>query len=187
MSKMKISNNAFVYPMPMVLVGVEVDGKANFMPVGWVSRVNNNPPMVLVALGKRHHTNKGIKEHQVYSVNIPSIDLMAKTDYCGLVSGEKIDKANVFTVFTGDLVKAPMIKECPISMECRVVKIVELETNELFIAEIVNAYSEEQYLENNKPDINKINPFVLTMPDNNYWSVGNNLGKAWSLGRKLQE
>jgi flavin reductase (DIM6/NTAB) family NADH-FMN oxidoreductase RutF len=85
MKKVKIENNAFVYPMPMVLVGARVENKANFMAVGWVSRVNFNPPMISVALGKTHYTNEGIHREKTFSVNIPSMELIEKVDYCGLV------------------------------------------------------------------------------------------------------
>lgn len=182
-NRVKINNNAFVYPMPMVLIGVKVEGKPNFMPAGWISRVNAAPPMIAVALGKNHHTNKGIRANQVFSVNVPPKNLMITTDYCGLVSGAKIDKEQLFNVFYGDLENAPMIVECPVNMECKVVQTVELKTNELFIAEIVNAYSEEKFITDGKPDLTKINPFVLTMPDNNYWSIGELLGSAWSVGK----
>jgi flavin reductase (DIM6/NTAB) family NADH-FMN oxidoreductase RutF len=186
MGKITIDRNAFVYPMPMVLVGAVVNEKANFMAVGWVSRVNFNPPMIAVALGKMHYTNKGIHKNKAFSVNIPGMDLMEKVDYCGLVSGEKSDKSEVFDVFYGDLTNAPMIRECPLCMECRLVNAVDLPSNTLFIAEIINTYSEERYLTDGKPDIEKIHPFTLTMPDNNYWKVGERAGKAWSIGRNFR-
>lgn len=182
--KIKINNNAFVYPMPMILIGVEVSGKNNFMPVGWVSRVNAAPPMIAVAMGKNHHTNKGIREHKVFSINIPGSNLIKETDRCGLTSGQKIDKTALFTLFYGDLEKAPMIKECTLNMECKLLQTIELPTNEVFIAEIVNAYSEERYLTDGKPDAKKLDPFTLTMPDNNYWKIGDFCGKAWNIGKE---
>jgi flavin reductase (DIM6/NTAB) family NADH-FMN oxidoreductase RutF len=78
-----------------------------------------------------------------------------------------------------------MIRECPLSLECRLVNAVDLPTNSLFIGEIVGAYSEERYLTEGKPDIKKISPFTLTMPDNNYWKIGGNAGKAWSVGKNF--
>ncbi len=186
-NKIEISNNAFTYPMPMVLVGAIVNDKPNFMPVGWVNRVNANPPLIGVAMGKRHHTNKGIHENEEFSICIPNQDLILKTDYCGLVSGEKQDKSQIFDTFFGELEKAPMITACPICMECRLVQAVELPTNTLFIGEIVNAYSEEKFLTNGKPDITKIKPFTLTMPDDQYWAIGEDLGPAWNIGNKLKK
>ena len=76
MGKIKIDNGAaFLYPMPMVLVGTVVEGKANFMAVGWVSRVNFKPPLLSIALGP-HHTNKGIDENKEFSINIPDVSLI---------------------------------------------------------------------------------------------------------------
>jgi flavin reductase (DIM6/NTAB) family NADH-FMN oxidoreductase RutF len=187
MNKITIDRNSFVYPMPMALVGSVVDGKANFMAVGWVSRVNFNPPMIAVALGKFHYTNMGIHKNKAFSVNIPGIDLMEKVDYCGLVSGEKVDKSKLFDVFYGNLSAVPMIRECPLCMECILFNAVDMPSNTLFVGEIINTYSEECYLTDGKPDIKKMNPFTLTMPDNNYWKVGENAGKAWSIGKRFRK
>jgi len=186
MGKMKINNNAFVYPMPMVLVGSVVNGKVNFMPVAWISRVNANPPLIGIALGP-HHTNKGIEEQKAFSVNIPGISMIEKTDYCGLVSGGKVDKSAFFDVFYGDLKSVPLINECPVCMVCKLYETVKLPADTLFIGEIVEAYSEDRYLTEGKPDIKKINPFMLTMPDNHYWDVGNQVGKAWNIGMRLKK
>jgi flavin reductase (DIM6/NTAB) family NADH-FMN oxidoreductase RutF len=186
MEKLKIDNNAFVYPMPMALVGSVVKGKANFMAVGWISRVNFKPPMIGIALGP-HYTNKGIEEQKAFSINIPEVSMIERTDYCGLVSGSNTDKSEIFNVFYGELKNAPLIKECPICMACKVYQEVRLPFNTLFIGEIVEVYSEDRYLTDGKPDIKKINPFTLTMPDNNYWEVGDNVGKAWSIGKKLKK
>ncbi|HVO68287.1 MAG TPA: flavin reductase, partial [Syntrophales bacterium] len=114
-------------------------------------------------------------------------DLMEKVDYCGLVSGEKVDKSKIFDIFYGDLPNAPMVRQCPLCMECNLVTAVDLPSNTLFIGEIMETYTEERFLTNSKPDIKKINPFTLTMPDNNYWNVGENAGKAWSIGKDFRK
>lgn len=185
MNRIKINNNAFVYPMPMTIVGAEVNGKANFMAVAWVTRVCYQPPLIAVSLNKAHYTNAGVHEHKCFSVCIPDINLMEKTDYSGIVSGKKTDKSALFTVFKGETTGAPMIDECPLCMECKVHSVVDFPTNELFIGEIVGAYIKEEFITDGKPDIKKMNPFVLTMPDNFYWSVGEQLGKGWSIGKNL--
>lgn len=187
MSKKKIGAQAFLYPMPMVVVGSLVKGTPNYLAAAWITRVNFNPPMIGVALGKVHLTNRGIREHREFSINIPNIDGMAAADYVGLVSGMKSDKSWLYTPFYGVLEHAPMIESCPLTMECRVTQIVELPSNEFVIGEIVNAYCDESCLTDDQPDITKIKPFVLTMPDNHYWAVGENAGKAWSVGRKIQK
>ena len=72
MAKTKISEHSFPYPMPMVVLGTLVEGRPNFMAVGWVTRVNFKPPMIAVALGKTHYTNRGIHATGAFSVNIPA-------------------------------------------------------------------------------------------------------------------
>jgi flavin reductase (DIM6/NTAB) family NADH-FMN oxidoreductase RutF len=184
--KNRIDNNAFLYPMPVVLAGSIVNERPNFMTVGWVSRVNYQPPMIAISLGP-HLTNEGILENKAFSINIPDISLMEKTDYCGLFSGRKVDKSQIFDVFYGSLPGAPLIGECPVTMACRLCETVKLPVNTLFIGEIVEAYCDEACMTDGKPDIKKINPFTLTMPDNHYWSVGDDIGKAWSVGTKLKK
>jgi len=183
MSRISIGANV-APPMPTTLVGAMVEGKANFMAVAWVIRVNTKPPMLSVAVHKERHTRKGIVENGTFSVCIPSIDMEEVTDYCGLVSGRKVDKSQLFNVFFGELETAPMIAECPLNMECRLDQILELTTHGLFIGEIVAAYSEERFLTDGDPDIRKINPLLLTLPDRRYWSFGEQAGRAWKDGLK---
>jgi flavin reductase (DIM6/NTAB) family NADH-FMN oxidoreductase RutF len=187
MDKIKIdSDDAFVYPMPMTLIGAVVDGRPNFLAAAWVSRVNFKPAMMMVALGA-HHTNLGIDANGAFSINIPDVSLLEKTDYCGIVSGKKVDKSKLFDVFYGSLAGAPLIRECPLSMACRLNQTVKLPFDTLYIGDVVEVYTEERYLTGGKPDVKKINPFTLTMPDNHYWRVGELAGNAWSAGKKLKE
>jgi flavin reductase (DIM6/NTAB) family NADH-FMN oxidoreductase RutF len=186
MQKMKIDNNAFVYPMPMVLAGAMVAGKANFMAVGWVARVNFKPPLIAIALGS-HHTNKGIEENRAFSLNIPGFALLEKTDYCGLVSGAKTDKSLLFDLFFGQLPGAPLIKQCPLCMACQWYDAKPLPSNTLYIGEIIEVFADADCLTDGQPDIKKLNPFMLTMPDNRYWQVGDFAGKAWSIGKKMKK
>jgi flavin reductase (DIM6/NTAB) family NADH-FMN oxidoreductase RutF len=183
MEKIQINNNAFLYPMPVVLIGTVVDGTPNFMTVAWVSRVNSRPPLVAVAIGKSHHSHKGMQENRQFSVNIPDQKHLEVTDYCGLVSGKQADKSPLFDVIYGHLEFAPMIQQCPVVMECSIVETVNLPVNTLFIGEIVGAYADNGCLRDGVPDIRKIQPITLTMPDNTYWSVGDPIAKAWSAGK----
>ena len=184
MEKVQIGNNFFI-PMPVVLVGTQVKGKANFMTVGWCARANANPPMILCGIGNHHYTPQGIFETKTFSVNIPSSALLEKTDYCGLVSGEKTDKSRVFDVFYGSLGTAPMIRECPVSLECRLETAVPLPTNTLFVGEIMGVYADGNAIKDGKPDFTAIDPLFLTMPDNRYWTLGKRAGDAWSAGKNL--
>lgn len=185
--KIKINNNVFVYPMPVTLLGANVEGKANFMALGWVTRVNSNPPMIGLGVHKSRYTAQGIKENRSFSVNFPGAEMVRETDYCGIVSGKKSDKSDLFEVFYGELGTAPMIKECTLNLECRLIETLELPVHYFFVGEITDAYSEESYMTQGKPDIKKMEPLLLTMPDNSYWTVGEYAGAAWDIGKSLKE
>ena len=186
MKKINIDANTYVYPNPVTLVGVEVDENPNFMALGWISRVNAKPPLIGIGVNRTHYTAKGIQETKTFSVNYPNAEMVEVADYCGIVSGKKVDKASLFEIFYGFLKTAPMISESTLCMECKLIETVELPTNYFFIGEIVASYSEEKYLTDGKLDIKKMNPLLLTMPDNNYWTVGEHAGKAWSIGKNLK-
>jgi flavin reductase (DIM6/NTAB) family NADH-FMN oxidoreductase RutF len=185
MTRIDLGPQGFVYPMPVTLVGADLPGGPNFMPIAWINRVQYNPPRIACGLGKTHATNSGIHEHGEFGVSIPSVDMVAATDWCGLNSASRgADKSEVFSVLRGTLEHAPMIAECPLSLECRVTQVVDLGSHELFIADVVATWTEQRFLDaDGKPDITKVRPFTLTMPDNNYWAVGEKVGDAWSVGR----
>ena len=109
------------------------------------------------------------------------------TDYCGIVSGKRSDKSGLFEIFYGELETAPMIKTCPLCLECRLFDSLDLPTNSIFVGEIVASYTEERFLSDGKPDITKMHPLVLTMPDNRYWTVGDYAGKAWNMGKRFKK
>jgi flavin reductase (DIM6/NTAB) family NADH-FMN oxidoreductase RutF len=186
MGKVIVKKNLFCLPWTQTILGTTLKGKINFMALDWVTRVNFSPPMLGICVNKQNATNEAILDTKEFSVNVPSVDMMEITDYTGLVSGKQVDKSGLFEVFYGELKKAPMINNCPITMECKVVETVDLPTNNLFIGEMINIYSEEVYLTDEKPDYEKIKPFLLTMPDNTFWSLGNPIGKAWNAGKKLK-
>ena len=186
MSKIKVGLNVSI-PMPVSLVGSIGDERPNFMAAGWVTRVNRNPPYLGVGINKAHYTCSGIREKRAFSVNFPPASIVTETDYCGVVSGRSTDKSTIFELFYGEMKTAPMIKKCPLCLECRLVDIYEMPTNSLFIGEIVAAYLEEKYLTKGEPDTKKMNLMILTMPDNNYWSIGEHVGEAWKIGNRLKQ
>ena len=186
MKKLEIGARTFLYPMPITLVGANIHGKPNYLTVAYCGIMNHTPPIISIALGKAHYTNAGIKENGTFSVNIPSGELVEITDYCGLVSGHKVDKSQLFEAFYGKLKTAPMIRECPLNLECKLIQTLDLSIDEVFIGEIVAAYSEDRYLTNGLPDIKKMNPIVFSMHDNNYWKVGEHLARAWNIGKEFK-
>ena len=119
--------------------------------------------LISIGVGKRHYTTRGIRENRAFSVNLPSEDRIRETDYCGVVTGEKEDKASLFTLFYWTLPAAPMIEERPMCMECRVVDIYEVTAYDVFIGEIVETYAREDVLTEGEPDLAKIRPLMFDM------------------------
>jgi flavin reductase (DIM6/NTAB) family NADH-FMN oxidoreductase RutF len=186
MDKINLESTITAYPMPVSLVGAHVDAKPNFLTVAWFTMAGRKPPRIAISLGKGHYTNPGIKEHKTFSVCLPSEDMVELTDYCGIVSGKQADKSEVFDLFYGELKTAPMIKDCPLNMECKLVEIVESGSNEIFIGEIIGIYTEERFLTDGKLDFRKTKPLILSQPDTSYWSLREPVAKAFNIGKNYK-
>ena len=185
MSKILMGPQRLAYPQATVIVGTNVDDKPNFMAVGSCGDANNEPPMISVTIQHPRYTNIGIKQNMTFSVNVPSVDLIRETDYCGIVSGSKVNKAEVcqFGVFYGKLNSAPLIEQCPINLECKVVHTLDLG---FFIGRIEETHITESYLTDGKPDINKIKPFIYVSLDRRYLAFGEVIARAYSVGLELK-
>jgi len=186
--KKKLGGVNVLYPTPTVLAGATVNEKPNFIAIAHIGIMNHaTPEYISLSMAKRHYTNIGIKENKTYSVNIPSESLVAETDYCGIFSGRNTDKSGLFDVFYGELKTAPMIRNCPVNMECRLYDVVDLPTHEVFIGEIVQTYADESVLSNGSVDIARIRPLLFDMSSKKYWSLGRVIADCWNVGKKLKQ
>ncbi len=174
-----------LYPTPATLVGATVDGSPNFLTIAHVGIMD--PGDISIGLSKTHHTNRGIKDHKTFSINVPSTAQVKEVDYCGLVTGKHVDKAHLFDVFYGALKTAPMVAECPINMECRLVKTVDFPKHDVFIGEITATYADDSVLTDGSIDYAKVQPILFTMPDQSYWKLGERFAKPWSVGKELMK
>lgn len=186
MSKISIQPGPFVLPMPVALIGAMVGGKPNFMPAAFMGIMNYDPPLVGAALSPTHHTCRGIEDNGTYSINLPGPELVEATDWCGLHSGEQTDKSKVFEVFTEKLDTAPMIRQCRMTVECRVVRTVEFEVDTVYFGQIVGVYVEEDALRGESPAWEKVAPLIFTFPDKGYWQLGDYVAEAWSIGTEYE-
>jgi flavin reductase (DIM6/NTAB) family NADH-FMN oxidoreductase RutF len=190
MSKKQFGPQPWIFPNPAVLVGTEIDGKPNFAPYAWCGITGGEPPTLAVGVRHERYTLKGIKQNQAFSVNVPSVDLLKETDYCGMVSGAKVDKVKDcgFNVFYGTLAKAPLIEQCPVNLECEVLHILNVGIHALVVGKIVQTHVTEDCLTDNQPDIMKIKPFVYSRgPTARYNAVGDVLGQAFNVGKSLKK
>jgi flavin reductase (DIM6/NTAB) family NADH-FMN oxidoreductase RutF len=174
--------------MPVILVGTMIDAKPNFMVVASCGEANAEPPMISVAVRHHRYSHRGIRENLTFSVNLPSPDLIKETDYCGLVSGAKVDKVAAcnFDVFFGKLDGAPLIAQCPINLECRVVHILTLGSHSLFIGIIEETHVNDAFITSGKVDIDRIKPLMYTMAmTRQYHKLGEAIARAFNVGREL--
>jgi flavin reductase (DIM6/NTAB) family NADH-FMN oxidoreductase RutF len=182
MSKTTIAPGPYLVPMPTVLVGSMVEGRPNFMTAALCAVVNIRPPTIACGLSPKHRTCRGIVETGGFSVNLPTVEQVEITDHCGLVSGDKIDKSELFQTFTGTL-GVPMIVDCPVTAECRLIHRVPLEGDTVYLGEIVSVHADDGVLTNGKLDWSKMRPLIFTFPDGHYWQLGDHVAKAWEIGK----
>ncbi|MGA2028349.1 MAG: flavin reductase family protein [Syntrophobacteraceae bacterium] len=191
MKKITLGPQTLVYPMPAFLIGADVGERPNFMTAAWSGIAASTPPMITLALQHHRYTLKGIRENGVFSVNVPSAELVRETDYCGLVSGtakaDKVKDCN-FTIFYGKLKKAPMIQQCPVNLECKVVHILTLGSHTLLIAQIEEVHVSKDCITDGQPDPAKIDPIMyVTGDDKAYCRIGEKIGPAFKIGLEIKK
>jgi len=181
--KIKVETKNAMYPMPIILVGANVNGKPNFITVAHVGILSFDT--VSLGLGKMHLTNKGIFENNCFSINIPSEDMVVITDYSGLVSGSKVDKSVLFDIEYGTLNTAPLIKNAPVNMELELIECLDYKTHDIFIGKVVNTYAEQSVLLNGKIDLTKVKPMLFDMHQMKYWKLGESFADCWNIGKSF--
>jgi flavin reductase (DIM6/NTAB) family NADH-FMN oxidoreductase RutF len=188
-AKVALGPQTLIYPMPTLLVGANVNDKPNFMTVAWGGIACSEPPMISVGIRHVRYTLKGIHQNNTFSVNIPSIEMVKEVDYCGTESGAKSDKVDIckLKVFYGKLMNAPLIDQCPVNLECKVMHILDLGSHSLIVGKIEETYVSESCLTNGQPDIAKINPLIFApAAGRNYRAIGEIVAKAFSAGLELK-
>jgi len=189
MAKIKIDSAKGPLPLlaayPVAIIGAMTDGKPDFATVAWIGVACSAPPHISTALQHHRYSLKGIKQTMTFSVNIPGAGLVKETDYCGLVSGARVDKVKDcrFKVFYGQSPRTPFIEECAINHACEVVQILNLGSHELIVGRVTESHVSEECLTGGRPDPAKIKPFVFA--GMGYIGLGDYLAKAFSAGQEI--
>lgn len=151
-----------VFPVPSVLVTVydEKKSRSNIITIAWAGNVCSEPPTVSISVRPTRYSNKLLKKEMEFTINIPTEDLLEVVDKCGTVSGRDYDKFEItgLTPEPAKYVKAHHIKECPVSIEAKIKHIINLGVHDLFLAEIVGVFVDEEYIDphGRRPDYGKI-------------------------------
>jgi flavin reductase (DIM6/NTAB) family NADH-FMN oxidoreductase RutF len=149
-----------------------VKGRPNYLVIGYISPFDFGK-YIFFSLYKNRYTRIGIHENRTFSVNIPTEDLLAETEICGSKSGKSFDKGALFDTFYGELKTAPMIRQCPINMECEVKEILDYDPNDGIIGRVVKSYVTAHYLADGKLDWRKVHPIIwATGGDFNFYKLG---------------
>lgn len=172
-------SESFVFPCPLALLTCRgPDGRDNIITLAWVGVACSDPPMVTAAIRPQRFSHPMVMSSGQFVLNIPTKDMLAKTDFCGMHSGRDTDKfaETGFTAVDAEAVDAPVIAECPYAVECRVEHVLRLGTHDLFVARVVAAHADESVVnEKGKLDYEKVDP-VAYCP-HRYFSLGDYLGR----------
>jgi len=178
MSKKLKKPSEALYPTPVVMVScVDKEGNPNIITLAWVGIVCSDPPMIGISIRPSRYSYKLISESDEFVVNIPTVDLAKQTDHCGMVSGRDVDKFKETGLHAkpSSKIKAPLIEECPMNIECKVRQTINLGAHVLFIGEVVAVNVDESILnEKGEIDYSLAKPFVFNQGE--YWSLKEIIG-----------
>lgn len=186
MSKQEWKPGNMLYPVPAVMVSCQRKGeKPNIITVAWAGTICSDPVMLSISVRKERYSHDIIRETKEFVVNLTTKDTCFATDYCGVKSGRDVDKFKEMklTPVAASKVAAPLIDECPVNIECKVVEVKELGSHDMFIAEVVAVHADEAYMdEKGKFDLAKAEPIAYSHGE--YYTLGEKVGKfGYSVAR----
>lgn len=177
MSKLVWKPGTLLSPVPVVLVSCGTVEKPNAVTVAWTGIVNTNPAMVYISLRPERHSHKLISESKEFVINLVTRELVRKTDQCGVYTGAKLDKFKKFSLTPegASNVSAPLIKESPVNIECKVEQIIKLGTHDMFLAKIV-AVNVDEVLVDDKGKLELKRAKLIAYSHGDYLELGKKVG-----------
>ncbi len=139
MSKIKWKGGTLLAPVPPVMVSCGTMENPNIITIAWTGLINTIPPKTYISVRPSRHSYELIKESGEFAINLTPTSLVKEADWCGIHTGRKVDKfarCNL-TPAEANEISAPLIHECPISLECKVFDIIPMGTHDMFLADIV--------------------------------------------------
>jgi len=177
-----------IYPLPAVMIscGAE-ESEYNIMTVSWVGTLCTNPPMCYISVRPERHSYPILKKNMEFVINLTTKDLAFATDWCGVRSGKDYNKFSEMKLTPGkaSVVKAPIIEESPLCIECRVREIIPLGSHDMFIADVVNVLADDKYINKETGAFELENADLLVYSHGFYHEIGKQIGKfGWSVQKK---
>lgn len=174
-----------IYPLPAVLVTCGATPEEyNLLTVAWTGTICSEPPMCYISVRRERHSYDIIRRNMEFVINLTTEELARQTDWCGVRSGSKFDKFREMhlTPAPAAYVKAPLLEESPVSIECRVKEIMSLGSHDMFIAEVLTVHADESLIDSatGKFDLEKAR--LLVYSHGQYYGIGKRIGKfGWSV------
>ena len=189
MGKVIWKSGTFIYPIPAVMVSCGDMEKSNIITVAWTGILNTNPATVYISVRPTRYSYNLIKESKEFVINLTTEKLVRATDWCGVRTGAKFDKFKEMNLHKekAKYVKCPLIKESPVSIECKVKEIKELVSHHVFIAEVLSIDADEKYIDSKGAfDISKCN--LIAYANGGYYILGKKVGKfGFSVMKKKKK
>ncbi|WP_320019309.1 flavin reductase family protein [Labilibaculum manganireducens] len=187
MTKQHWKPGTMVYPLPAVMVSCgSTPENYNIITIAWTGTICSDPAMCYISVRKNRHSYNIIKESGEFVINLTTKDLAFATDWCGVKSGKDFDKFKEMKLTPGKSkeISAPIIEESPLSIECKVTKIVELGSHDMFMAEVVNVQADERYI-NEKGEFSLAKSGPLVYSHGHYFELGELIGRfGYSVMKK---
>jgi flavin reductase (DIM6/NTAB) family NADH-FMN oxidoreductase RutF len=190
MAKIEWKPGNMLYPLPAVMVSCGTKSEDyNIITVSWTGTINTDPPMVSVSIRKERHSYGLIKNAGEFVINLTTKQLAGAADWCGVRSGKNFNKFKEtgLTPVPASKIDTPLIAESPVNIECRVTKVIDLGTHQMFLAKVVAVNVEEKYLDKQtgKFDLRQTDPIAYL--HGSYYALGENLGRFGFSVRKKKE
>ncbi len=179
MGKIAFKPGTMIYPLPAVMVSCgDSEENYNIITVAWTGTICSDPPMCYVSIRKERHSHALISRCGEFVINITTEALAFATDWCGVKSGRDFNKFREMhlTPEPAQLVKAPLIAESPLNIECRVVEVKELGSHDMFIAQVVAVNADEHYIDKGTGAFQLNHTVPLAFSHGKYYTLGEKLG-----------
>ncbi len=191
MAKVAWKPGTMIYPLPAVMVSCgKMPEDANIITIAWVGTICSNPPLCYVSIRKSRKSHSLISETKEFVINLTTEELAFATDWCGVKSGKDFNKFKEMklTPEKAQIVSAPLIKESPLNIECKVLEIKELGSHDMFIAEVVAVNADEQFLDTETDAFALDQAKLLAYSHGKYYGLGKKLGFfGYSIQKKKKK
>ena len=160
------------------------------LTVAWVGTICTNPAMCYISVRPERHSYDIIKRTKSFVINLTNEDMARATDWCGVRSGKDYNKFQEMrlTPQMAQKVKAPIILESPLSIECEVIEIKELGSHHMFIANVVNVQADERYIDPTTDEFRLSDAKLIAYSHGHYYKLGEEIGKfGWSVRKNKKK